>query len=195
MDMHNNGSAAPSAPETPRPRSPAQRPLFSSPHQIGHGGGHTRHQSTATATSALAMQILPSDSPMYPGAPGRKNGYPSRHRDVQHDPLEITSPIETTQQFLDWYSGVEASMESEQEEVFRRYETEVEAYIESCDEALELLEDSRGLIREMEANYRFVEENSRALQMACEAMLEEQVRPITLNDRFTSPDKFTETPA
>lgn len=86
-------------------------------------------------------------------------------------------------------------MESEQEEVFRRYETEVEAYIESCDEALELLEDSRGLIREMEANYRFVEENSRALQMACEAMLEEQVRPITLNDRFTSPDKFTETPA
>lgn len=67
-------------------------------------------------------------------------------------------------------------MESEQEEVFRRYEAEVDAYIDSCDEALELLEDSRGLIKEMEANYRFVEDNSRALQMACEAMLDEQVR-------------------
>jgi hypothetical protein len=91
------------------------------------------------------------------------------------DPLEVHSPIETPQQFLDWFSGVEASMESDQEEVFRRYEMEIDAYIASCDESLEMLEDSRGLIKEMEANYRFVEDNSKALQLACEAMLEEQV--------------------
>ena len=65
-------------------------------------------------------------------------------------------------------------MESEQEEVFRRYEAELDAYIDSCDEAAEMLEDGRGLIKEMEANYRFVEENSRALQSACETMLDEQ---------------------
>lgn len=120
------------------------------------------------------MQIHPAieGSSSYPGSPRKGT---ARLREPQRDPLEIVSPIETTQQFLDWYSGVEASMESEQEEVFRRYEVEVEAYIDSCDEALELLEDSRGLIKEMEANYRFVEENSRALQMACEAMLDEQV--------------------
>lgn len=65
-------------------------------------------------------------------------------------------------------------MESEQEEVFRRYEAELDAYIDSCEEAAEMLEDGRGLIKEMEANYRFVEENSRALQSACETMLDEQ---------------------
>jgi hypothetical protein len=92
------------------------------------------------------------------------------------DPLAVHSPIETPQQFLDWFSGVEASMESDQEEVFRKYEMEIDAYIASCDEAMEMLEDSRGLIKEMEANYRFVEDNSKALQLACEAMLEEQVR-------------------
>ena len=91
-----------------------------------------------------------------------------------HDPLEITAPLETAQQFLEWFSGVEASMESEQEEVFRRYEAELDAYIDSCEEAAEMLEDGRGLIKEMEANYRFVEENSRALQSACETMLDEQ---------------------
>ena len=89
--------------------------------------------------------------------------------------LDIQEPIETTQQFLEWFSSVESSMESEQEDGFRRYQTQVDAYIESCSEAVGMLEDSRGLIKEMEANYRFVEENSKALQIACELMLEEQV--------------------
>ena len=91
------------------------------------------------------------------------------------DPLEIKAPIETTQLFYDWFGKVEGSMEREQEEHYRSYLAEVEAYVDACDEVLERLEDSRGLIREMEANYNFVEDNSRALQMACETMLEEQV--------------------
>ena len=73
-------------------------------------------------------------------------------------------------------------MESEQEHVFRRYQAELDAYIDSCAVAVEMLEDSRGLIKEMEANYRFVEENSKALQIACEAMLEEQVGNVLQNN-------------
>lgn len=130
-----------------------------------------------SATSALALQLLPHtmSSPVT-----YVNGAP--HHDIG-DPLEVHSPIETPQQFLDWFSGVEASMESDQEEVFRRYEMEIDAYIASCDEASEMLEDSRGLIKEMEANYRFVEDNSKALQLACEAMLEEQVSSATIGRR------------
>jgi hypothetical protein len=92
------------------------------------------------------------------------------------DPLELTGPVETTQQFYDWYARVENAMEREQEETYRACLAEVAAYVGACDEVLEQLEDARGLIHEMDANYRFVEENSRALQVACETLLEEQVR-------------------
>lgn len=93
------------------------------------------------------------------------------------EPLDILDPIETTQQFHDWFARVEQSMEREQEEIYRNHLAELEDHIDSCDVVLEQLDDSRGLLSEMEANYRFVEDNSRALQLACENMLDEQVSP------------------
>lgn len=162
------GSADSSVPGTPRPRSPSRANVYFSPPGTSHhqGQGHARMHS---ATSALALQL-------HPRTMSSPSTYLNGNAGAGRDPLEVHSPIETPQQFLDWFSGVETSMESDQEEVFRKYEMEIDAYIASCDEAMEMLEDSRGLIKEMEANYRFVEDNSKALQLACEAMLEEQVR-------------------
>lgn len=131
--------------------------------------GHTRTMS-ANSAAGLSNGSVSHQHALHP-----PNGHGSSMLAIAIDPLDITEPIETPQQFMDWYATVEASMESEQEEVFRSYQTEVDAYIDSCTEAMEMLEDSRGLIKEMEANYRYVEENSRALQMACETMLDEQV--------------------
>lgn len=111
------------------------------------------------------------------------------------DPLELTEPVETTQQFYDWYARVENAMEREQEEAYRATLAEVEAYVEACDEVLEQLEDARGMIHEMDANYRFVEENSRALQVACETLLEEQVRSFAYPLRRTISSSCTATPA
>ena len=93
--------------------------------------------------------------------------------------LDLASPVETAQQFHDWFARVEQSMEREQEEIYRTHLHEIEQYILSCDDVLEQLDDSRGLLSEMEANYRFVEDNSRALQLACENMLDEQVRGLS----------------
>lgn len=95
------------------------------------------------------------------------------------DTLDISEPIETTQQFHDWFTRVEQSMEREQEEIYRTHLGELDDYIDTCEAVLEQLDDARGLLSEMEANYRFVEDNSRALQMACETMLDEQVRGST----------------
>ena len=94
--------------------------------------------------------------------------------------LELGEPIATNQQFHDWFARVEHEMEREQEYVYRAHLTELEGYINNCDVVLEQLDDARGLLSEMEANYRFVEENSRALQLACETMLDEQVRHTNL---------------
>lgn len=91
------------------------------------------------------------------------------------NPLEISRPIETPQQFHDWFSLVATSLETDQEAVYRTHLAELTSYVERCGGMLEGLEDVRGLLSEMEANYRFVEENSRTLQGACETMLDEQV--------------------
>ncbi|KAL8277753.1 hypothetical protein RQP46_009875 [Phenoliferia psychrophenolica] len=96
--------------------------------------------------------------------------------------LDLTQPIETTQQFHDWFARVEQSMEREQEEIYRTHLHEIEQYIASCDDVLEQLDDSRGLLSEMEANYRFVEDNSRALQLACENMLDEQKHLVEVTE-------------
>lgn len=49
---------------------------------------------------------------------------------------------------------------------------------------MEQLDHARSLLSEMDANYKYVEENSRALQLACENMLDEQVSSLYY---FSSP--------
>lgn len=91
-------------------------------------------------------------------------------------PLSLQAPVESTQQFLDWFSHIEGEIEAEQERDYRRHLDTVDGYVDGCDHILDELEESRGLLFEMQANYKFVEENSQALQSACEDMLGEQVR-------------------
>ncbi|GAA5916133.1 hypothetical protein JCM5296_007314 [Sporobolomyces johnsonii] len=90
------------------------------------------------------------------------------------DSLALSAPIETMQQFHDWFARVEHSIEHSQEEVYRQHLAELDHHLATCEAVLEGLDESRGLLSEMEANYRYVEENSRALQLACETMLDEQ---------------------
>ncbi|KAK4047521.1 Golgi transport complex subunit 3 [Microbotryomycetes sp. JL221] len=98
------------------------------------------------------------------------------------DSLDVLEPIETTQQFHDWFTKVERSIERGQERVYRQHVDELDQYIGSCDIVLEQLDDARALLSEMEANFRFVEDNSRALQLACENMLDEQKHLIEVTE-------------
>ncbi|KAK4705484.1 conserved oligomeric Golgi complex subunit 3, partial [Phenoliferia sp. Uapishka_3] len=133
--------------------------------------------STPRASHINLNSLLasPSGSPRPSSAAG---GY----RLPQGDLLDISVPIETTQQFHDWFARVEQSIEREQEEIYRTHLAELDDYIDNCDQVLEQLDDSRGLLSEMEANYRFVEDNSRALQLACENMLDEQKHLIEVTE-------------
>ena len=90
--------------------------------------------------------------------------------------------IATTQQFHDWFSSVEASLERDQEQVYVDHLAELVAHLDTCDSVLGSLDEARGLLSEMEANYRFVDENSRSLQLACEHMLEEQRHLLEVTD-------------
>ncbi|GAA5929054.1 Golgi transport complex subunit COG3 [Sporobolomyces koalae] len=101
---------------------------------------------------------------------------------AEHRPNLLQHPVDTIQHFHDWFAQVERDLEHSQEQVYRQYLAELDAHLATCDAVLEGLDESRGLLSEMEANYRYVEENSRALQLACETMLDEHKHLVEVTD-------------
>ncbi|KAF9982545.1 Golgi transport complex subunit 3, partial [Modicella reniformis] len=99
---------------------------------------------------------------------------------------EQLEPIETTQQFLDWFSGIEGEMERDQEDVYRNYLTVVILYKEACNGFLKQIEETSECFTNLEGHYAFVEEKTKALQLACEKLLQEQTNLQTLADQMTS---------
>ncbi|CAG8522986.1 372_t:CDS:10 [Acaulospora colombiana] len=90
--------------------------------------------------------------------------------------LGIPQPIETTQQFFDWFSKMENDMEKDQEDVYRQ----------SCDAFLEQIDNTVRLFSDLDGNFKFVEERTKALQTACEKLLDEQNNLTTLADAMSS---------
>lgn len=141
----------------------------------------SRHRARADQPqlSAQPLELLKNraardDSPA--GSPRPSSAHGSTGADTE----PVSRPIATTQQFHEYFSAVSSSLEQEQEEVYRLHLRELDGHIQTCSEIVESLEASRGLLSEMQANYRFVEDNSRALQGACETMLDDQVRVLLL---------------
>ncbi|KAG0244713.1 Golgi transport complex subunit 3 [Mortierella sp. GBA43] len=105
---------------------------------------------------------------------------------VEEYESEKPGPIETTQQFLDWFSGIEGEMERDQEDVYRNYLAVVVLYKGACDGFLEQIEETSECFKNLEGHYEFVEEKTRALQSACEKLLQEQTNLQTLADQMSS---------
>ncbi|KAF9289606.1 Golgi transport complex subunit 3 [Mortierella alpina] len=94
--------------------------------------------------------------------------------------------IETTQQFLDWFSGIEGKMERDQEDVYRNYLMVVLLYKDACEGFLKQIDETSECFQSLEGHYAFVEEKTRALQLACEKLLQEQTSLQTLADTMAS---------
>jgi hypothetical protein len=123
--------------------------------------------STPTASSSLLRRIesrLDIATPPRAASPRPRGQTPA-------------GAMESSAQFYDWYtSHIEASIESEQLVGYVQHLAAIQSFVASCQEMLDGLQNLQGYLKELEANYKFVEENSRALQTACEEMLQEQVR-------------------
>lgn len=91
-------------------------------------------------------------------------------------------PIESLQEFYDWFSGIENEMEKGQEDVYRNHLSMVEYYRQACDDFLEDLKVTCELFDDLEKDYSFVDLRTRSLQTACETLLEEEDRLTRLAD-------------
>ncbi|RIA80198.1 Sec34-like family-domain-containing protein [Glomus cerebriforme] len=100
--------------------------------------------------------------------------------------LGIPQPIETTQQFFDWFARMEADMEKDQEDVYRNFLAVVTMYREACHKFLEQIDTTVKLFNDLDSNFKFVEERTKALQTACEKLLDEQNNLTSLADAISA---------
>ncbi|GAA6017621.1 hypothetical protein JCM11491_005304 [Sporobolomyces phaffii] len=144
--------------------------------------------SVQRVTHAAATRKLPRHlrAAPRPDSPTAVPGATSPTSVGAHDALDLDRPVESMQQFHDWFAAVETSLEHSQERVYREYLDHLESHLATCDAVLEGLDESRGLLSEMEANYSYVEENSHALQLACETMLDEHKHLVDVTDQIAN---------
>jgi hypothetical protein len=157
-------AATPSRPSTPVGKRPAPSSSLlqtvlspSQQQQARPSHPHVRTPSftrpSSPSPNQLALSSLPTNT-------------------TSQQPLSISTP----QQFYDWFSHLTSSLEHEADALYRDHLAEIASYRSACDRLLEECESAEEVCGEMKEAFRFVEERSKSLQMACEELLEEQVR-------------------
>ena len=103
---------------------------------------------------------------------------PTHRLPSSHHSLYPTQPIQTPQQFYDWFALIDRSVAHFQESHFRAHVASVTEHLETCDRLVEKIDEVEREVGEMMEGWRSVEEGGRSLKDACERLLQERVRPF-----------------
>ena len=95
--------------------------------------------------------------------------------------LHPKQPVQTPQQFYDWFSLIDRSVAHSQESHFRAHLGTVSGHLETCDRLVERIDEVKAEVESMLEGWRIVEEGGKSLQHACETLLEERVRPFSFS--------------
>ncbi|KAJ3323590.1 Golgi transport complex subunit 3 [Boothiomyces sp. JEL0866] len=98
--------------------------------------------------------------------------------------------IETTQQFLGWFSSIEEQMELGQEDIFKDYLDTVEENKQDLLAVISRIDHSLQLLESLQNNYEFVRDKTEGLQNACETLLDEQAHLVTVTETITQKLSF-----
>jgi hypothetical protein len=90
--------------------------------------------------------------------------------------LHPSHPIQTPQQFFDWFALVDRSVAHSQEAQYRAHLASLRDQLGVCDLLLNRIEEVENEVGRMLEGWRGVEEGGKSLQGACERLLEERVR-------------------
>ncbi|KAF9241866.1 Sec34-like family-domain-containing protein [Melanogaster broomeanus] len=119
-------------------------------------------------TSMFTRKSNVSNSGTKPGSGSRPSTpVPAFTRSASSHALDPKVPIQTPQQFYDWFAQIERSVAHSQEAHFRAHVAMVEGDVDS-----------------MLEGWRSVEESGRSLKDACERLLEERTRSATRLEYF-----------
>ncbi|EGN97381.1 hypothetical protein SERLA73DRAFT_57800 [Serpula lacrymans var. lacrymans S7.3] len=88
--------------------------------------------------------------------------------------LHPKQPIQTPEQFYDWFAQIDRSVAHNQEAHFRAHVADISEHLATCDFLLERIDEIDREVDEMLSNWRSVEEGGKSLKDACEKLLEER---------------------
>ncbi|KAL1752519.1 Sec34-like family-domain-containing protein [Schizophyllum commune] len=147
-------------------------PKFST--ENGSVDGGSRPPTPSARTRLPAAATTTSSSPRT-GTPKPQNS--------QH-PLHPKHPIQTPQQFYDWFALVDREIAHSQEAHFRAHVASVAKHLAACDSLVEKIDDVDKEVEGMLEGWRTVEEGGKSLKDACERLLEERERLLDLTDQI-----------
>ena len=92
-----------------------------------------------------------------------------------HKPQETQGPIDTTQQFLAWFSDHEQSLSQNLNHDHEQYLNTIQNYQDACQEILQRTDQTLQVMEKLKKNNAFVYQKTQGLQESCEKLLNEQV--------------------
>jgi conserved oligomeric Golgi complex subunit 3 len=120
------------------------------------------------STPTQRLKLGPGSRPTTPSL--------SSARPLATHALHPKQPVQTPQQFYDWFSLIDRSVAHSQESHFRAHVASVAEYLASCDSLVVRIDEVDREVEGMLEGWRGVEEGGRSLKNACEKLLEERVR-------------------
>ncbi|KAI0332278.1 Sec34-domain-containing protein [Cubamyces sp. BRFM 1775] len=104
----------------------------------------------------------------------------SAHRHTASHALHPKQPIQTPQQFYDWFSLIDRSVTHSQEAHIRAHLESVSDHLETCDRLIQRIDEIDREVEDMLQGWRSVEESGKSLKDACEQLLQERDRLLDM---------------
>ncbi|EKM54776.1 uncharacterized protein PHACADRAFT_197206 [Phanerochaete carnosa HHB-10118-sp] len=150
---------------------------------------------SASENAALPVKFStidsgPSSRPASPSLRNRLVGTPRSGTPVGNvstrasagSSLHPKHPIQTPQQFYDWFALIDRSVTHSQEAHFRAHLASVAEHLETCDALVQWIDEIDLEVESMLQGWRSVEEGGKSLKDACEELLEERDRLLEMTE-------------
>lgn len=136
------------------------------------------------STPIQRNRVVPNSRP---GTP-QSSATPTRTAPLVTHALHPKQPVQTPQQFYDWFALIDRSVAHSQEAHFRAHVANVSEHLDTCDQIVERIDEVDREVAGMLEGWRNVEEGGKSLKDACEQLLEERVRGLPTFPSHTDAD-------
>ncbi|KAH7888905.1 Sec34-like family-domain-containing protein [Phlebopus sp. FC_14] len=133
-------------------------------------------ESSRPSTPNLRAKVGPGSRSPTP-IPAATRSHPSHA-------LDPKQPIQTPQQFYDWFAQIDRSVAHSQEAHFRAHVAMVSKHLDTADMLIEQIDEVEREVDGMFEGWRRVEEGGQSLKGACERLLEERDKLLALTDEI-----------
>ncbi|KAF8478273.1 cis-golgi transport vesicle tethering complex subunit [Gautieria morchelliformis] len=133
---------------------------------------------TTPASKTVLVQGRSLTAPSSPSRPSTPSRPDSGSNATPHHHLHPKHPIQTPEQFHDWFALIERSVAHSQEAHFRAHLETVSEHRATCEQLLQTVDNVEADVEGMMGEWMSVEAGGRSLKDACEKLLQERDRLI-----------------